>query len=128
MKRFKRWSLGTWERKLRGLDGYERLPGEEHVTAADVGVTNVFGVGSECRVFLSERALYLLSTVPKAKGVPQFGTDMMATRVSFESVRAEELHKPLDEETEEIQEGERAFNEEFNDGSSRQRRTKPPTR
>jgi hypothetical protein len=30
-------------------------------------------------------------------------------------VLAEELHKPLDEETEEIQEGERAFNEEFND-------------
>jgi hypothetical protein len=92
MKRFKRWSLGTWERKLRGLDGYERLPGEEHVTAADVGVTNVFGVGSECRVFLSERAVYLLSTVPKAKGVPQFGTDMMATRVSFESVRHCEAH------------------------------------
>jgi hypothetical protein len=33
------------------LDGYEHLPRNEHLTAADLGTTNVFGVGTECRVF-----------------------------------------------------------------------------
>jgi hypothetical protein len=61
------------------------------LAAADLGITDVFGVGSECRVFLSERSLYLMSTVPRAKGMPRVGTDMMATRIPFDAVRAAKL-------------------------------------
>jgi hypothetical protein len=85
--RFQRRGLRRWARQLRRLDGYERLPRGEHLIAADLAITNVFGVGTECRVFLSKRAVYLLSAVPRAKGTPRIGTDMMATRIPFDSVR-----------------------------------------
>jgi hypothetical protein len=61
------------------------------LTATDLGVTDVFGVGTECRVFVSERALYLLSTMPQARGTPRIDHDMMATRVPFDAVRAAKL-------------------------------------
>jgi hypothetical protein len=83
--------LRRWERHLRRLDGYERPPRGEHLTAADLGVTEVFGVGTECRVFLSERALYLLSTMPQARGKPRIGQNLMATRVPFDAVRVAKL-------------------------------------
>jgi hypothetical protein len=89
--RLLRRGLRKWERQLRQFDGYERLPPGERLIAADLGMTDVFGVSTECRVFLSERALYLLTTVPKTKGKPRIETDMMATRVPFDSLRAAKL-------------------------------------
>jgi hypothetical protein len=86
-----RRGLRKWERQLRQFDGYERLPSDEHLIAAELGISDVFGVSTECRVFPSERALYLLSMLPKYKGVPPVGTDMMATRIPFDSLQAVKL-------------------------------------
>jgi hypothetical protein len=89
--RLLRRGLRKWERQLRQFDGYERLPSDEHLIAAELGISDVFGVGTECRVFISERALYLLSTLPRYKGVPPVGSDVMATRVPFDAVQAATL-------------------------------------
>jgi hypothetical protein len=89
--RLLRHGLRRWERQLRGIDGLERLPPDERLIAADLGISDVFGVGTECRVFISERALYLLSTLPRYKGVPPVGSDVMATRVPFDAVQAATL-------------------------------------